>query len=131
MGGSMRSGTSLGRARGLGSAKAGTEHWLYQRITAASNLFLMLWLLISVARMTGYDHASMHSWLQSAWVAVPMVLLIVSVFYHFRLGLQVVIEDYQTDASRIVLLLLLNFFTVAAAGTAIFAILKVAFGAAA
>ena len=126
----MRSGTPLGRARGLGSAHAGTEHWLHQRITAGSNLFLMLWLLLSVARLTGYDHASVHGWLRSGWVAVPMVLLIVSVFYHFRLGLQTVIEDYQTDASRIVLLLLLNFFTVAAAGTAIFAILKVALGAA-
>ena len=60
-----------------------------------------------------------------------MILLVASVFYHFRLGLQVVIEDYQTDASRIALLVLLNFFTVGAAGLAIFSILKVAFGAAA
>ena len=127
----MRSGTSLGRARGLGSAKAGTEHWLHQRITAGSNLFLTLWLLLSVARLPGFDHASVQSWLRSGWVAVPMILLVVSVFYHFSLGLQVVIEDYQTDASRIVLLVLLNFFTVAAAGLAIFSILKVAFGAAA
>lgn len=125
----MRSGTSLGRARGLGSAHAGTEHWLYQRITAGSNLLLTLWLLVSVARLTGYDHASVQSWLRSGWVAVPMILLVISVFYHFRLGLQVVIEDYQTDASRIALLLALNFFTVAAAGIAIFSILKVAFGA--
>ncbi len=127
----MRSGTSLGRARGLGSAHAGNAHWLHQRITAGSNLFLMLWLLIAVARLSGYDYGTVHAWLRSSWVAVPMVLLVVSVFYHFRLGLQVVIEDYQTDASRIALLVLLNFFTVAAAGVAIFSILKVAFGAAA
>ena len=127
----MRSGTALNRARGLGSAHAGTHHWLYQRITASSNLFLTLWLLFAVARLNGFDYASVHSWLQSPWAAVPMALLVVSVFYHFRLGLQVVIEDYQIDASRIVLLLLLNFFTVAAAGVAIFSILKVAFGAAA
>ena len=127
----MRSGTSLGRARGLGSAHSGTGHWLHQRITAGSNLLLMLWLLISVVRLDGYDYATVHSWLRSGWVAVPLVLLVVSVFYHFRLGLQVVIEDYQTDASRIALLVLLNFFTVAAAGIAIFSILKVAFGAAA
>lgn len=125
----MRSGTSLGRVRGLGSANEGTHHWLNQRITAGSNLFLMLWLLISVARLTGYDYATVHSWLRSPWAAIPMILLVVSVFYHFRLGLQVVIEDYQTDASRVVLLILLNFFTVAVAGIAIFSILKVAFGA--
>ncbi|HEU0067571.1 MAG TPA: succinate dehydrogenase, hydrophobic membrane anchor protein [Sphingomonas sp.] len=124
----MRSGTSLGRVRGLGSAKEGTHHWLNQRITSGSNFVLMLWLLISLARLTGYDYASVHAWLRSPWAAIPMMLLIVSVFYHFRLGLQVVIEDYQTDASRVVLLILLNFFTVTAAGIAIFSILKVAFG---
>ena len=89
----------------------------------------MLWLMISVARMPGYDYAAVRLWLQSAWVAVPMILLIVSVFYHFRLGLQVVIEDYQHDETRVVALVVLNFFTIAAATTAIFAILKTAFTA--
>ncbi|HVF94759.1 MAG TPA: succinate dehydrogenase, hydrophobic membrane anchor protein [Sphingomonas sp.] len=127
----MGTGTSIGRVRGLGSAKEGTHHWWRQRLTAASNLLLMLWFIFSVARMTGYDHASVHAWLRSAWVAVPMILLIVSVFYHFRLGLQVVIEDYQHDQAKVAAMILLNLFTVATAATAIFAILKVAFGAAA
>jgi succinate dehydrogenase / fumarate reductase membrane anchor subunit len=127
----MRSGTSLGRVRGLGSANEGTHHWLHQRITAVSNLFLMLWLVIAVARLGAYDHATVHAWLRSAWVAMPMILLVVSVFYHFRLGLQVVIEDYQTDAARVIALFALNFFTIATAGTAIFSILKVALGSAA
>ncbi|HEX8486723.1 succinate dehydrogenase, hydrophobic membrane anchor protein [Sphingomonas sp.] len=127
----MRSGTAIGRVRGLGSAKEGTHHWLNHRMTACSNLLLMTWLLIAVARLGHYDYAAVRAWLQSAWVAIPMLLLIVSVFYHFRLGLQVVIEDYQTDASRVILLFLLNFFTVTAAGIAIFSILKVAFGSAA
>ncbi len=126
----MRSGTPLGRVRGLGAANEGTHHWLNQRVTAASNLFLMVWLLISVARLTGYDYATVRAWMQSAWVAIPLILLVVSVFYHFRLGLQVLIEDYQTDAARVILLFALNFFTVAAGGIAIFSILKVAFGAA-
>jgi succinate dehydrogenase / fumarate reductase membrane anchor subunit len=127
----MGSGTSIGRVRGLGSAKEGTHHWWRQRLTAASNLLLMLWFIFSVARMTGYDHATVHAWLRSSWVAVPMILLIVSVFYHFRLGLQVVIEDYQHDQAKVAAMLALNLFTVATAATAIFAILKVAFGAAA
>ena len=127
----MGSGTHIGRVRGLGSAKEGAHHWWQQRLTAGANLFLMLWLMIAVARMPGYDYAAVHLWLQSAWAAVPMALLILSVFYHFRLGLQVVIEDYQHDESRVVLLVLLNFFVVALGATAIFSILKIAFGAAA
>jgi succinate dehydrogenase / fumarate reductase membrane anchor subunit len=125
----MRS--AIGRVRGLGSAKQGTHHWWHQRLTAGANVLLLLWLILSIARQSSYDYASMHLWLESAWVAVPMALLILSVFWHFRLGLQVVIEDYQHDESRVVLLVLLNFFVVALGGTALFAILKIAFGAAA
>ena len=127
----MGSGTSIGRVRGLGSAKEGAHHWWRQRVTAGSNLFLVLWFVISMARQPAFDYASMRMWLSSAWVAVPMILLVASVFWHFRLGLQVVIEDYEHDERRVAALLALNFFTVGTAAVAIFAILKVAFGAAA
>lgn len=127
----MGSGTSIGRVRGLGSAHEGAHHWWHQRLTAGANLFLMLWFLFSLARLGGFDYVSVHSWMQSAWVAVPMMLLIVSVFYHFRLGLQVVIEDYAHHEGRIALMVALNLFTVATAAIALFAILKIAFGAAA
>jgi succinate dehydrogenase / fumarate reductase membrane anchor subunit len=123
----MGTGTPIGRVRGLGSAKHGAHHWWQQRLTAGSNLFLMAWLMISVARMPGYDYSSVHLWLQSPWAAIPMALLILSVFYHFRLGLQIVIEDYQHDESRIVMMVLLNLFTFTLGGIALFAILKVAF----
>lgn len=125
----MGTGTPIGRARGLGAAKEGTHHWWHQRLTAGTNLVLMAWLLLSVARLPGYDYASVHNWLRAAWVAVPMALLVLSVFYHFRLGLQVVIEDYQHNESRVVAMVALNFFVVALGATALFAILKVAFGA--
>ncbi|MDP1027388.1 succinate dehydrogenase, hydrophobic membrane anchor protein [Sphingomonas sp. KR1UV-12] len=127
----MRSGTSLGRVRGLGSSKEGAHHWWQQRLTAGSNFLLMLWLVVSIARQPAFDYASMRFWLSSAWVALPMTLLILSVFWHFRMGLQVVIEDYQHDESRVVALVLLNFFVVALGATAIFSILRIAFGAAA
>ena len=123
----MGTGTNLGRVRGLGSAKDGAHHWWHQRVTAGSNLLLMLWCMFAVARLGAYDYDSVRTWLSSAWVAIPLVLLVVSVFYHFRLGLQVVIEDYQHDESRIVAMILLNFFTVATAAVAIFSILKIAF----
>lgn len=127
----MESRTSIGRVRGLGSAKHGAQHWWRQRITAGSNLLLMVWFIASIARLPGYAHQDVVTWLSSPWAALPMILLIISVFYHFRLGLQVVIEDYQHDESRFVMMILLNLFVVATAATAIFSILKIAFGAAA
>jgi succinate dehydrogenase / fumarate reductase, membrane anchor subunit len=123
----MGTGTEIGRVRGLGSAKSGAHHWWVQRLTAGSNFLLMAWFLISLARLPAYDYATVTAWLSSPLAAVPMALLVASVFWHFRLGLQVVIEDYQHDETRVVALVALNFYTVAMAAFAIFAILKIAF----
>ncbi|HEU4970073.1 succinate dehydrogenase, hydrophobic membrane anchor protein [Sphingomonas sp.] len=123
----MGTGTEIGRVRGLGSAKEGAHHWWIQRLTAGSNLLLMLWFLFSLLRLPHYDYATVIAWLSGPMGAVPMILLVASTFWHFRLGLQVVIEDYQHDESRVVMLVLLNFYTLAMAAFAIFAILKIAF----
>ncbi|GAA0442279.1 MULTISPECIES: succinate dehydrogenase, hydrophobic membrane anchor protein [Sphingomonas] len=123
----MGNGTSIGRVRGLGSAKQGTHHWWHQRLTAGSNLLLLLWFLFSIAMLPSYDIASLTKWLSSGWAALPMALLIATLFYHARLGLQVVIEDYQHDETRVVLLVVLNLLTALGAGLAIFSILRIAF----
>jgi succinate dehydrogenase / fumarate reductase, membrane anchor subunit len=122
----MGNGTELGRVRGLGSAKEGAHHWWRQRVTAGSNLFLLVWFLISLTRLGGFDYATVKAWIGSAWVAVPLILLVLSTCWHARLGLQVLIEDYQHDESRVVGLILLEFFLAAIAVTAIFAILRAA-----
>ena len=87
----------------------------------------MGWLLLSLARLGSFDYSAVHAWLASPWVAVPMALLILNVFYHFRLGLQVVIEDYQHNETRIVLMVLLNVYTLALIAIGVFSVLKVAF----
>ena len=122
----MGDGTEIGRVRGLGSAHEGTHHWWRQRITAGSNFFFLAWFMISLTRLGGFDYASVHAWIGSAWVVVPMILLVISTCWHARLGLQVLIEDYQHDESRVVAIVLLEYFLAVIAVTAIFAILKAA-----
>lgn len=123
----MSGGTELKKVRGLGSAKHGAHHWWDQRLSAIGNLILAIWFVASVARLPGYTPEILSAWLSSAWAAVPLILLTLSVLWHVRLGLQVVIEDYQHDESRVVLMLLLNLYVVALGGIALFAILKLAF----
>ena len=125
----MGRGTPLGRVRGLGSAHAGAHEWLTHKISAGSNLILVLWFLVSIALLPAYDYATIQAWIAQPLVAVPLVLLVVSVFYHFHHGLTVVIEDYQHDETRFVLIVLLKYFTIAAGALAIFSILKVALAA--
>ena len=123
----MGTGTEIGRVRGLGSAKQGAHHWWHQRLTAGSNLALVLWFVISLLRLPALDYATVAMWLSSPVNAVLLILTTVSVFYHLRLGLQVVIEDYQHDETRVIAIVLLNFYAIGGAALAIFAILKIAF----
>jgi succinate dehydrogenase / fumarate reductase membrane anchor subunit len=122
----MGQGTELGRVRGLGSAKEGAHHWWRQRITAASNLFLLIWFMLSLTRLSGFDYDSVHAWIGSAWVAVPLILLVISTCWHARLGLQVLIEDYAENESRVAFIILIEFFLAVIAVTAIFSILRAA-----
>lgn len=126
----MGTGTQLGRVRGLGAAKSGTDHWWKQRVTAISNLALMIWFVVSLVRLPDLTYASVVAWIQQPIVAVPLVLTIVSVFYHFRLGVQVMLEDYaDAEGNKVLSILLLNFFALALGFTAVFSVLKIAFGA--
>jgi succinate dehydrogenase / fumarate reductase membrane anchor subunit len=127
----MGAGTDLGRVRGLGAAKDGVHHWWLQRVTAVANIVLMLWFIFSLVRLPALDYSSVTLWLRQPVAAVPMLLLIVSVFWHFRLGVQVLIEDYVHGPTRVIAMLALSFYTLAGAAAAVFAVFKIALGAAA
>jgi succinate dehydrogenase / fumarate reductase membrane anchor subunit len=121
--------TPLARVRGLGSAREGAHHWWVERLTSVSTLLLFIWLFVSLLRLPGLDYRTVTEWLQSPLAAVPMLLLILSTFWHLKLGMQVVIEDYvHEEGSKFLSILLLNFATVIGAAFALFAVLKIALG---
>lgn len=124
----MGSGTNIGKVRGYGSAQHGAHHWIVQRVTAVGNLALIAWLIFSLLRLPTYEHELLVGWLSSPLVAVPMMLMLVSIFWHLRLGLQVLIEDYVPDHGlKFGIIILLNFFAIGGAALGIFAVAKVAF----
>lgn len=126
----MGSGTQLGAVRGLGSAKSGTHHWTMSRITAIANLTLLTWLIVSLVTSDFSSYDSLQRWLSKPFAAVPMALLVVSVFTHFRLGLTVLIEDYVHDeALKLASLVALTFYSFGGMIFALFCIAKIAFGA--
>lgn len=128
----MGNGTEIGRVRGLGSAHHGAHHWLLQRFTAVGNLVLMLFLVISFALLPSYDFVAMRDWASNPLVATALALLIVSTFWHARLGLQVLIEDYVHDAgSKFGVIVLLNLAAVGGAMFGLVSIARIAFAGAA
>lgn len=96
----------LSRARGMGSAKAGRGHWWAQRLTAVVLLPLALYFVLSVFLLEGADRIAMIHYMAEPWNTVLFLALIVSMFYHLELGLQVVVEDYfHVESKRLVTVL--------------------------
>lgn len=101
----------LARVRGLGSAHNGTHHWVVQRVTAIALIPLTIWFVYSVMSLTVTGSQTLvTAWLQSPWHALALAALVVALFTHARLGLQVVIEDYVAcRCKKVASLLLIHF----------------------
>ncbi len=128
----MGNGTSIGRVRGLGPAHEGVHHWLVQRFTAIGNLVLVLWLAASIVLLGDLSYATVSGYLSQPLPATAMALLIVSTFWHARLGLQVLAEDYvHTAGNKFAVIALLNLATVGGAAFGLFCVAKLALGGAA
>jgi succinate dehydrogenase membrane anchor subunit len=120
--------TPLARVRGLGAAKSGTEHFWRQRLTAVANVPLTIAFVVIVVALLGRSHAAVVQILGSPLVAVIMLLFIMSICTHMRIGMQVIIEDYVHDeGTKLVLLIANTFFTIAVALASAFAILMLSF----
>ena len=123
--------TPLGRVRGLGSARSGAQHWWHERLTSVSTLILLVWFFVSLLRLPDFGYATLMQWLGTPLAAVPMLLLILSVFWHLAAGLRVVVEDYvHGEGGKLAWLVAINFASLFGAGLCVFAVLKIAFGGA-
>ena len=117
----------LGRAIGLGSAREGVGPWWAERVSAVALIPLTLWFAASIIVHTGSDYTTFVSWLRAPLVATLMILLLIALFHHTALGLQVVIEDYIHSGAKFaaVIAVRLGCFALAAAGFV--ATLRIAF----
>jgi succinate dehydrogenase / fumarate reductase membrane anchor subunit len=119
----------IARVRGLGPAREGVGHWTRQRLTAISNIVLVLWFVFSAMALAGAGYEEVRAWLASPVPASLMILLVISTFYHARLGVQVVIEDYvHHEGAKIASLAAVTLIVFGLAVACIVAVLKVAIG---
>ena len=125
----MGNGTELGRVRGLGSAHHGAHDWILMRYTSAASLVLVGFLIISFILLPDFSYLTLRSWLSNPLPATAMALLVISVFWHTRLGVAEMIGDYVHDAgNKFAALLALNLAVVGGAVYGLVSIARIAFG---
>lgn len=119
--------TPLARARGLGSAKSGTEHFWWQRVTAIVLALLTPWLVWLLVSLAGADLDTARAVIAKPWNAILLAIFAVAMFWHTKLGVQVVIEDYvHTRALEVASQLLVTLACVVGAFASLYAIAKIA-----
>jgi len=128
----MGNGTSIGKVRGLGSAHSGAHHWLLQRFTAIGNLLTALFFIGALLMLPDLGYKTVREWIAAPLPATAMALLIVTTFWHARLGLQVLVEDYVHEhANKFAVMAALNLAAFAGGAFGLFCIIRLALGAAA
>jgi succinate dehydrogenase / fumarate reductase, membrane anchor subunit len=122
--------TPLSRVLGLGSARGGAEHWWLQRVTAVALVPLGIWFVLALLTLPDYSYGTLRTWVSQPVTAVLLILTAISVIYHSKLGVQVVVEDYmRAKALKVASLMLSTLLHIAVAVAAVFAILRIAIGA--
>ena len=126
----MGNGTSIGRVRGLGSARHGAQHWIIQRFTAIGNLVLLLWFVASLLLLPNLNYPTVIEWIVRPLPATAMALLVVTSIWHAKLGVQVMLEDYiHEHANKFACMAALNLAAFAGAAFGLFCVVRLALGA--
>ncbi|PPR26508.1 MAG: hypothetical protein CFH38_00492 [Alphaproteobacteria bacterium MarineAlpha10_Bin1] len=123
--------TPLARVRYLGSAKEGSNHWWWQRLTALLLVPLSLWFVASIWWLVigGATYDAFQDWLSGPVAAILMLLFVGAMFYHLKLGLQTVIEDYvHNKAVKWTFMVTITLGCLIGAVAAIYSTIAVAFG---
>ena len=121
--------TPLARVRGFGTAKSGTQHFWHQRLTAVANIPLTIAAVIILIMLLGRNQAATAQILGSPAVAIIMLLFIISIVTHMKIGMQVIIKDYVHDeSSKLTRLMANTFFCWVVGAIAVYALLKLSFG---
>jgi len=121
--------TPLARAKGLGAAGHGVEHWWIHRVTALSNIPLVTAFVATVATLAGRPYPDVIRIVSNPLVAILLSLTVISVTNHMRLGMALPIEDYiHQKGYKLAALIANNFFAVVIAVVCLYSILKISFG---
>ena len=122
--------SNLSRAKGMGAAHHGVHHWWMQRVTAIALVPLSLWFVYELLNaMLNLGPYYVRGWFGNPLNASLLLLMLIAMFYHGKLGLQVVIEDYvKHPVAKYALLLGNTFFCIALGVVSVLAVIRLHIG---
>lgn len=121
--------TPLGKVRGLGSAKDGTDTFWKQRITALAFIPLVIFFVIFLIAHAGAPYEEVVASLSNPFIAVLLGLMLIAGLVHMRIGMQEIIDDYvHGEKTKFLAVMANTFFTITIGALCLFAVLKLGFG---
>ena len=84
----------LARILGIGLANEGTRHWWQQRLTSVALVPLGLIFAVMVLRLAGAPREILAATFARPLAAAIALLVLGAGYWHLKLGLNEVIEDY-------------------------------------
>ena len=118
--------TDIKRARGMGSAKSGTEHHWQMMVSSVALLILIPLFVFTVGPMIGSPYEDVVAYFARPFPVIVTGLTIVVGFLHFKGGVQTLIEDYVQGMARKVWIIAMICLSYAAIGTGLFALVRLA-----
>lgn len=121
----------LAKARGLGSARNGTETFIAQRLTAIALIPLLVWFIIAIVSLadTGFSYQLVVDWIRTPHITVFLTLTVIILFYHTYIGLREILEDYiPNHMVRTISIIIMEFFILTITIASVLSILRVALG---
>lgn len=121
--------SQLGRVRGLGASHEGAHHFWVQRVSGIALVPLVIWFVLSASTVVSADLVTFKAWVGAHYNPVLLILLILTMFHHAFLGLQVIIEDYiHAESIKLTSLIITKFALYLIGACAIFAVIRLTFG---
>ena len=115
-----------------GPAEHGSGHWMLMHYTSAGSLITCAYLVVSFLLLPDLSYSTLTGWLQGLGPSFALGLLIVAVFWHARLGLQVLVEDYvHQSGTRFAAMLVINLAAFAGAAFGLLCLLRIGLSGAA
>ena len=73
------------------------QKWIFQRISALIVAPLIIWFLISLISLSNGDYNSVINFFNEPLFLILTIILLISGFFHAKMGLSEIYEDYIQD----------------------------------